>query len=208
MSFKRYVPNCVLFLLQGGFSGLPALFFKTSHFSVEITLSTRACFCFDPHIFIQYTALLHHDALLNLAFCNDGFALLFSSEEVAAPLPVAQLLVLKSPFSVRQAQFVQVFLMKPPPFCKLSTGFLSTNESVTSFLRLLSVFSVFSLPFFFFFTLSGTHMRNFPAPSLSFSKIAEGQKSFISRWSQSNLKNYLSKSIFTSSKNTGLKSGR
>ena len=39
--------------------------------------------------------------------------------------------------SSQQAQYVQVFLLKPTPFCTLSTGLGSTNKSTTSLLLLL-----------------------------------------------------------------------
>ena len=42
--------------------------------------------------------------------------------------------LLRPPFSFQQAEYVQVFLLKPAPFCKLFAGLGSTNKSATSLL--------------------------------------------------------------------------
>ena len=57
----------------------------------------------------------------------------------AAPeyLPPALFVALRPLFPFQQAQFVQVFLLKPAPFCTLFAGFGSTNKSAI-FLLLLS----------------------------------------------------------------------
>ena len=63
-------------------------------------------------------------------------------------LPTALFVALRLPFLFQQAQYVQVFPLKPAPFCKVFAGLDSTNESATSLLFLsdsrsvlLSVFS-------------------------------------------------------------------
>ena len=55
--------------------------------------------------------------LVNLSLCSTEATLSFSASPVC-------------PFQM--AQFVQVFLMKPAPFCKLFAGLGSTNKSATS----------------------------------------------------------------------------
>ena len=54
----------------------------------------------------------------------------------AAPafLPIALSVALRPLFSFRQAQYVQVFSLKPAPFCTLFTGLGSTNKSAISLL--------------------------------------------------------------------------
>ena len=51
-----------------------------------------------------------------------------------ASLPTTLSVALWPPFPFPLAQFVQVFLLKPAPFCKLSAGRGSTNKSVISLL--------------------------------------------------------------------------
>ena len=49
-------------------------------------------------------------------------------------LPIALFVALSPFFSFQQAQYAQVFLLKPAPFCTLFAGLSSTNKSVTSLL--------------------------------------------------------------------------
>ena len=62
----------------------------------------------------------------------------------AAPafLPTALSVALRPLFPFWQAQFVQVFLLKPVSFCTLFAGLGSTNKSVTSLLLLSDSCSV------------------------------------------------------------------
>ena len=79
------------------------------------------------------------------------------SDFFLAYLPAALLLALRPPFPFRQAQYVQVFPLKPAPFCKLSNGFGSTYKSATSLLQLsLS----YLLHHSFYLNLSGGSGRN------------------------------------------------
>ena len=65
-----------------------------------------------------------------------------------------------------QAQFVQVFPLKPAPLCKLSVGFGSTNKSAISFLFFFSPTLALSLSLCpclrhcFYLKLSNTSGRN------------------------------------------------
>ena len=55
---------------------------------------------------------------------------LFLLAKVAlASLPTAHLVARRPLYSFRQAQDVQVFPLKPAPFCKLSAGLGSINKS-------------------------------------------------------------------------------
>ena len=53
-----------------------------------------------------------------------------------AYLPTALSVALRPPFSFQQAQYVQVFPLKPAPFCTLFSGLGSTNKSAISLLLL------------------------------------------------------------------------
>ena len=59
--------------------------------------------------------------------------------------------------SFRQAQYVQIFPLKPVPFCKLFAGLGSTNKSATSLFLLsgsCSVLTTLCSPLFFLLSLS------------------------------------------------------
>ena len=64
-------------------------------------------------------------------------------------------------FPFQQAQYVQVFLLKPAPFCKLFADIRSTNKSATSLLLLSdfrSVLAILSSPrLSFYLKLSGRY---------------------------------------------------
>ena len=82
-----------------------------------------------------------------------GLTALFLLATVApAYLPTALCVALRPLFSFQQAQYVQVFLLKPAPFCMLFAGLGSTNKSATSLLFLSdfrSVLTTLSSPPFF-----------------------------------------------------------
>ena len=74
------------------------------------------------------------------------------AKAVLAYLPAAFSVALKPLFSFRQAQYVQVFPLKPAPFCKLFAGLSSTNKSATSLLPdSHSVLATLSSPSFLLF---------------------------------------------------------
>ena len=64
-------------------------------------------------------------------------------------LPTIHFVALRPLFPVWQAQFVQVFPLKPAPFCKFFVGLGSTNKSVI-FLLFSSQILALSYPSFFF----------------------------------------------------------
>ena len=83
-------------------------------------------------------------------------ALFLLAEAALASLPTAHFVLLRPSFLFRQVQFVQVFPLKPAPFCKLSAGLGSTNKSSISLLLSLSL----PLCLFFFLKLFSTSDRN------------------------------------------------
>ena len=81
-----------------------------------------------------------------------------------AYLPTALSVALRPLFPFRQAQYGQVILLKPVPFCKLFAGLGSNNKSGTSLLLLSDSCSVLTtLPLLclsFYLNLSGRSGRN------------------------------------------------
>ena len=71
-----------------------------------------------------------------IIWCFGQTALFFFLLVRAAPafLPIALSVALRPLFPFRQAQFVQVFPLKPAPFCTLFAGLGSTNNSAISLL--------------------------------------------------------------------------
>ena len=61
-------------------------------------------------------------------------------------LPTAHFVTLRPPFPFRHAQFVQVFPLKPAPFCNLSAGIGITNKSAIYFLFSFSPTLTLPLP--------------------------------------------------------------
>ena len=59
-----------------------------------------------------------------------------------ASLPTAHLVVLRPPFPVWHAQFVQSFLLKYATFYKLSAGLCTTNSFATFFPQTIALFSL------------------------------------------------------------------
>ena len=83
-----------------------------------------------------------------------------------AYLPTALSVAMRPLFPFRQAQYVQVTLLKPAPFCTLFAGLGSTNKSAIFVLFSYYLTVVLSSPFcpllhlFFHFKLSGRSGRN------------------------------------------------
>ena len=106
-----------------------------SAFTLESILSSP-CSCSDPPLSRQGAALAHLESLLLMIWCSGQMALfLFLLAKAAqAYLPTAFSMALKPLFPFRQAQYVQVFPLKPAPFCTLFAGLGSTNKSAISLL--------------------------------------------------------------------------
>ena len=114
-------------------------------FTVESTLSS-CCSRSDLPLSRQGAALAHLDSLPLMIWYSALTALFLFLLVKAAPafLPTALFVALRPLFPFRQAQYVQVFLLKPAPFCTLFVGLGSTNKSVTSLLLLPDSRSVFA----------------------------------------------------------------
>ena len=104
-------------------------------FTVESTLPTP-CSRSDPPFSRQGAALAHLDSLPLMIWCFGQTTLFLFLLVRAAPafLPTALSMALRPLFSFRQAQYAQVFLLKPAPFCTLFAGLGSTNKSAISLL--------------------------------------------------------------------------
>ena len=122
-------------------------------FTVESTLSSP-CSRSDPPLSRQGAALAHLDSLPLMIWYSGLTALFLFLLARAAPafLPTARVVALRPLFSFRQAQYAQVFPLKPAPFCTLFAGLGSTNKSAISLLLLSnsrSVLATLSSPPFF-----------------------------------------------------------
>ena len=82
-----------------------------------------------------------------------------------AYLPTALSVALRLLFPFRQAQYAQVFPLKPAPFCTLFTGLGSTNKSAIFFLFYYLTLALYSTPYpllhlSFYLNLPGRSGRN------------------------------------------------
>ena len=98
-----------------------------SRWSPSFPLHALALF---PSLFRQGAALAHLDSLPLMIWCFGQTALFLFILVRAAPafLPTALSVALRPLFPFRQAQYGQVFPLKPAPFCMLFAGLGSTNN--------------------------------------------------------------------------------
>ena len=87
-------------------------------------------------------------------FWTDGSVLFPLAKAALASLPTAYFVALRPHFPFRMAHYVQVSLLKPAPFCKLSAGLGSTSKSAISLIFSSSLTLCLSLPLFPFPHLS------------------------------------------------------
>ena len=130
--------SCFLLLVLG------RLFLLALPFLLGICLPSR---CSPPFLLHALTLILSlsprcgsppaHDLVL----WTDGSVPFLFLLEKAAPafLPTALSVAMRPLFSFRQAQYAQVFLLKPAPFCTLFAGLVSTNKSAISLLFYLTL---------------------------------------------------------------------
>ena len=104
-------------------------------FTVESTLSTQ-CSRSDPPYSRQRAALANFDSLPphDLVLWTDGSFLFLLARTAPAFLPTALSVALRPLFPFPQAQYAQVFPLKPAPFCTLFAGLGNTNKSAISLL--------------------------------------------------------------------------
>ena len=81
-------------------------------------------------------------SLVIWCFGQTALFLFLLAKVAPAYLPTALSVALRPLFSFQQAQYAQVFLLKPVPFCMLFAGLGSTNKSATSLLLLSDSCSV------------------------------------------------------------------
>ena len=120
-------------------------------------------FYFDSHcpfaeeyssLFLSFAAVLFTSLTLNALltiWCSGQTALFhfFLSKTALAYLPTALSVALKPLFSFWQAQYAQIFPLKPALLCKLFAGLSSTKKSAISLLLLSDSRSVLAtLPFY------------------------------------------------------------
>ena len=107
-------------------------------FLLEIYLRSRwsPCSRSDPPLSRQGAALAHLDSLPLMIWCSGQTALFHLLLARAAPafLPSGLSVALRPLFPFRQAQYVQVFPLKPAQFCTLFAGLGSTIKSAASLL--------------------------------------------------------------------------
>ena len=129
---------------------------------MESTLSSL-CSHSDPPLSRQGAALAHLDSP-PLIIWYSGLAALFLfllARAALAYLPTAVSVALKRLFPSQQAQYAQVFPLKPAPFCTLFTGLGGTNKSATFLFFSYYLTLVLSSPpcpllhLFFYLNLSG-----------------------------------------------------
>ena len=99
-----------------------------------------------------------------IIWCSGLTAQSLLAKAALAYLPTALFVAL---FSFQQAQYAQVSLLKPAPFCRLFTGLGNTNNFAISLLLTSYLTLVLSSPpypflhLFFYLNLSGTSGRNY-----------------------------------------------
>ena len=84
---------------------------------------------------------------LSLFCINLFFGPFLLTKAAPAFLPTALSVALRPLFSFRQAQYVQVFSLKPKPFCTLFAGLGSTNKSAISLLLISDSCSILTTMF-------------------------------------------------------------
>ena len=114
-------------------------------FMVESTLSS-SCYRSNPPPSRQGAAFAHFDSLPLMIWHSGLMALFFFllARAALAYLPTALSVALRPLFPFQQAYYVQVFPLKPAPFCTLFAVFGSTNKSATFPLLLSNSRSVLS----------------------------------------------------------------
>ena len=132
--------SCFLLLVLG------RLFFRALSFLLEICLCSRWSPPFPLHALAMiplFLAKVRLSPTLTLSpfmiwfFGLTALFLFLLARAAPAFLPTALSVALRPLFSFRQAQYAQVFPLKPAPFCTLFAGLGSTNKSAIFFLFLL-----------------------------------------------------------------------
>ena len=111
-------------------------------FTVKSTLSSP-CSRSDPPLSRQGVALAHSDSLpsYDSVLWTDALFLIFLTKTAVVYLPTALSVALRLFFSFHQAQYAQVSLLKPVPFCKPFAGLGSTKPATSHLFSYLALFS-------------------------------------------------------------------
>ena len=115
---------------------------------MESTLSSP-CSRSDPPLSLAKVQLLPTLTLSSLMIWYSGLTALFLfllARAAPAFLPTALSVALRPLFPFQQAQYVQVFLLRPAPFCMLFAGLSSTIKSAISLLSSSCLALVLSSP--------------------------------------------------------------
>ena len=130
-AFAPFIRSCFLLLLLG------RLFLLALPFLLGICLPSLWSPSFPLHAPALILLSLVHLVSFPLIIWYSGQTTLFLyvlAKVAPAYLPTAFSVALRPFFPFRQAQYVQVFPLKPAPFCKLFAGLGSTNKSAISLL--------------------------------------------------------------------------
>ena len=136
--------SCFLLLLLGRLS-LLALFFLFGICLVSLWSPPSPAHAPNLIFLSRQSATLTHLDSLPFIIWYSGLTALFClllAKAALAYLPTAFSVTLKPPFPFQQAQYVQVFPLRPAPFCTLFADFNSTNKSAISLLLLSDSCSV------------------------------------------------------------------
>ena len=154
-------------------------------FTEESTLSSSCSRSDLPHS-RQGAALAHLDSPPLMIWYSELTALLLFLLAWAAPafLLTALSVALRQLFLFQQAQYVQVFPLKPVPFCTLFAGFGSTNNSATSHLFFYLTLVLFSPPcpllhLSFYLKLSGRFGRSCLLSLFPFYQVTIGPRTLV-----------------------------
>ena len=129
--------SCFLLLVLG------RLFLLALPFLLGICLRSRSSPPFPLHALalippslakVRFSPTLTLSLLMIWCFEQTALFLLLLVRAAAAFLPTALSVALRRLFPFRQAQYAQVFPLKPAPFCTLYAGLGSTNKSAISLL--------------------------------------------------------------------------
>ena len=124
----------LLLLLRRLFFLAPFFLLGNPLFHCGVHLAS-SCSCSDP--LLAKVRLLLTLTFSPLMTWYSGLTALFpflSAKVALAYLPTALSVAPRPLFPFQQAQYVQIFLLKPVPFCTLFAGFGSMNKSAISFL--------------------------------------------------------------------------
>ena len=150
------------------FRDAPFPLWNLPSFTVKSTLSSP-CFCSNPLPLakVRLSLTLTLSSLMTWCFGQTALFCFLLARAAPAYLPSALSMALRPLFPFRQAQYLQVFLLKLAPFCTLFAGLGSTNKPAISLLFPYYLILVLFLPpclslhLSFYLKLCGRSGRNY-----------------------------------------------